>query len=215
MVEPSPPPSHGGNFLSQSTAGLPNWAWLLVIAGGIAAAYFIPKFFPGTSSGGTTSGGGNASGLGLAVDPTTGLPYAVEGLVPSGGTVASSGVPPLPTMPPTTTTPTTTPTSALTSAYTRNQQPGVTGQNSIPIWGTPNTDWNQDIGGIPINTQIQLGNPVQGNNGQTFYPISYNGTTGYVVAGDVVGTPAKGSTGPRPTPLWPQHSLRTRHYRIA
>lgn len=109
-----------GGILKAQTGPLPNWAWILVIGGGIAAAYFVPKFFGGqnasTSQTSTDQGTGN-SGLGLAIDPTTGLPYAVEGLVPSGGTVAeSSGV-----LPP---TPTTTPppaTSTTTSTSTTDQ----------------------------------------------------------------------------------------------
>lgn len=79
-------------FLGKDTAGLPNWAWLLVVAGGIAAAYFVPKFLGGQSPSATdqtaTNAGtaqSNTNGIGLAVDPTTGLPYAVEGLSPSGG----------------------------------------------------------------------------------------------------------------------------------
>lgn len=88
-------------FLGKDTAGLPNWAWLLVVAGGIAAAYFVPKFLGGQSSSSTSStdqsaqaqaqGQGGPTGIGLAVDPTTGLPYAVEGLSPSGGLAGGGG----------------------------------------------------------------------------------------------------------------------------
>lgn len=99
-----------GGFLKGSTGPLPNWAWGVVIVGGIAIAYFLPKFFGGKGTGSQTSsntGTSDQSGLGLAIDPTTGLPYAVEGLVPSGGTVAGTGsggatpVPPVPTPIPT------------------------------------------------------------------------------------------------------------------
>lgn len=91
MVEaPTPEPTgHSGGFkgfLTGTTAGLPNWAWILVVGGGIAAAYFLPKLLGSSSSSSTTTPttGTDTSGIGLAVDPTTGLPYAVEGLVPSG-----------------------------------------------------------------------------------------------------------------------------------
>jgi len=111
------PESGISGFLNKDTAGLPNWAWGLVVVGGIAAAYIVPKFLGGASS--TTSTdqtstntGTGASGLGLAIDPTTGLPYAVEGLVPSGAgagaggrgstiTTAPGQLPPLPTPTPT------------------------------------------------------------------------------------------------------------------
>jgi len=87
---PTPEPTgHSGGFkgfLTGTTAGLPNWAWILVVGGGIAAAYFLPKLLGSSSSSSTTTPttGTDTSGIGLAVDPTTGLPYAVEGLVPSG-----------------------------------------------------------------------------------------------------------------------------------
>jgi hypothetical protein len=97
-----------GGILKAQTGPLPNWAWIVVIVGGLAAAYIIPKFLGAkgsTSQTSTDTGTGN-SGLGLAIDPTSGLPYAVEGLVPSGGTVSTqSGVlPPTPTTPATDTT---------------------------------------------------------------------------------------------------------------
>ncbi len=86
-----------GGFLKADTAGLPNWAWLLVVAAGIAAATILPKYF-GKATGSTTTDqtstdtGTSQAGLGLAVDPTTGLPYAVEGLVPSGGTAGGTNI---------------------------------------------------------------------------------------------------------------------------
>lgn len=90
-----------GGFLKAQTGPLPNWAWLIVIGGGIAVAYVIPKFFGqgGTSSQTGTDQGAGTSGLGLAIDPTTGLPYAVEGLVPSGGTYNGFQNPPPPPPP--------------------------------------------------------------------------------------------------------------------
>lgn len=96
-----------GEFFGRDTAGLPNWAWVLIVGAGIAAAYIVPKLLgnaTGTSSqdAASTGTGTNASGLGLAIDPTTGLPYAVEGLVPSGGTAGTvdNNPPPVPTQTP-------------------------------------------------------------------------------------------------------------------
>ena len=79
-------------FLSKDTAGLPNWAWLLVVGAGIAAVYVIPKFTGNKASSTNASSSTDTSGLGLAVDPTTGLPYAVEGLVPSGAGAGGGGI---------------------------------------------------------------------------------------------------------------------------
>lgn len=87
-----------GKFLSQDYAGLPGWVWLAIVGAGIGVAYIVPKFFGGatsSTSGQTATDQGTAnsgtSGLGLAVDPTTGLPYAVEGLSPSGGVSGGGG----------------------------------------------------------------------------------------------------------------------------
>lgn len=102
-------PSKGmSGFLTTNTAGMPNWVWGLVIVGGIGLALAV-KYYFGKSGNATTTGTTPDSGLGLAVDPTTGLPYAVEGLVPAGGTVGNQP-PPVPTPTPTP-TPFTWPTS--------------------------------------------------------------------------------------------------------
>lgn len=41
-------------FLKASTANLPNWVWIVVVAGGVAAAVIIPKFLGGGAN--TTTG---------------------------------------------------------------------------------------------------------------------------------------------------------------
>lgn len=101
-------------FLGKDTAGLPNWAWLLVVGAGLAAAYIVPKILAGKSSNSsstpTTGTGTGTSGLGLAIDPTNGLPYAVEGLVPSGAYAGTPNPPPVPT-------PTPTPTPTCKDGY--------------------------------------------------------------------------------------------------
>lgn len=78
-----------GKILEKQTAGMPNWVWLAVIVVGVGSAIIIPRFFGGGKEGkpskpGTTGDDTDMDGIGLAVDPTTGLPYAVSGLVPSG-----------------------------------------------------------------------------------------------------------------------------------
>jgi hypothetical protein len=189
-------PGHGGkigSFLQQSTAGLPNWAWLLVIAGGITAAIIIPKFFKG--------GGANpsASGLGLAIDPSTGLPYAIEGLVPSGG-IAGNNDNATNTEKKTTTYPIT--------ALTRASANGVI---SIVVKDKPG---GKEIRQIPTSSNIKVTGPaiIDANNVQ-WYPIEGGG---YVFGYDLIfNNNDAGSVGPRPIPLWPQHYMRSRHYRYA
>jgi hypothetical protein len=98
-VHGTPTPNvHPGikGFMTKDLAGMPTWVWILIVGAGITAVYIIPKFFGTKSASQTTP----TSGLGLAIDPTTGLPYAVEGLVPSGGTVGGNNTPPIPPGPP-------------------------------------------------------------------------------------------------------------------
>src|SRR3974377_1550891 len=83
-----------GGILKAQTGPLPNWVWIVVVVGGVAVAYFLPKILAQNSTSQpdatTTNAGTSNSGLGLAIDPTTGLPYAVEGLVPSGANVGTA-----------------------------------------------------------------------------------------------------------------------------
>lgn len=95
-------------FLTKETAGMPNWVWGLVAVAGIAAAIIVPKLLNKNSSSSTDTSSTDTSGqgLGLAIDPTTGLPYAVEGLVPSGaGAGGGGGTVTTPPPPPPTPTP--------------------------------------------------------------------------------------------------------------
>ena len=101
-VQHTPAPAHAEGikgFMTNDTAGMPNWVWLLVIAGGIGLALVVKRMTATKATGNTapTTGAIPDSGLGLAIDPTTGLPYAVEGLVPSGQSVGSNPPPPVPT----------------------------------------------------------------------------------------------------------------------
>jgi hypothetical protein len=195
---------HVGNFLRQTTAGLPNWAWLLIIAGGIAAAIILPKYLKPSSVSSSNSPGG----LGLAVDPTTGLPYAVEGLVPSGaGVQNTSSPPPVPT--PQTTIP---PNNA---GIVRTNSPLFTGdtyeaahpqgvQTYDKPGGTPS-------GYLPYgsNVSLQSSTPVESGqpNPSVFFQLS-NGN--YVLAQDLSNVTGRGSTGPS----WPSHYTRSRHFRV-
>jgi hypothetical protein len=185
MAEVHPTPSHAGkigDFLNQSTAGLPNWAWILVVAGGILAAIYIPKLLPGSN---TATNNSTGTGLGLAVDPTTGLPYAVEGLVPSGGTTGATT-----TLSPTTTTSTPTITNSFKTRLFGTGGVEAYDQQfkSIPIRDKPGGNVVSGIGygvtvtptGGPVTgpNNISEGNP----NGSTiWYPVP----GGYISAFDL------------------------------
>lgn len=92
----TPEVAHHGSgvkgFLTGTTAGLPNWAWILVVVAGVGGAILLPKLLGNKT--GTTTSDTTGEGLGLALDPTTGLPYAVEGLVPSGAMPSGNNAPP-------------------------------------------------------------------------------------------------------------------------
>ena len=197
-----------GDFLKGQTAGLPNWAWLLIIGLGIGGAVVLPKILGGQ---GTTSTGQTDTGLGLALDPTNGLPYAVEGLVPGG---ANGGATP----PPTTTT--TTPPPTTTTAYmTRSPiQFGYgSGAPSVPVRDAPG---GNVIGSVPYDQAIQIvSGPVSGpNNFGPNVPSGVGSTQwyqlqqgGFVSAHDIRQTNV-GSTGPSLYygPNWPYVELNRR-----
>lgn len=82
---PAAMPTHASTakgMFGKDIAGFPVWVWLVIIGAGIGAVLLVKSGklkFPGSSS---STG---STGLGLAVDPSTGLPYAIEGLQPAGG----------------------------------------------------------------------------------------------------------------------------------
>lgn len=65
------------NFLSQSFGGMPLWIWGVILAGGIALAYFGPKLLGGLT-GSSNQGGSSQATLPSNIDPVTGVPYSVE-----------------------------------------------------------------------------------------------------------------------------------------
>jgi|SRR5579859_351293 len=83
-------------FLEKDTAGIPNWGWVVIIGAGLLAVYIVPKLFGSgstptpTDTSGTTGTTGDQTGnlqtggYGMAIDPLTGLPYSVQGMVPTG-----------------------------------------------------------------------------------------------------------------------------------
>lgn len=130
----TPPASQAGGakgFLTAKTGGVPNWAWILVVVAGVGAAIFLPKFL---NKGGTNQPT-DQSALGLAIDPTTGLPYAVEGLVPSGATTTNGTVPPTTT----TTTQDGTTTQDTTTQGTTTQDQDTTTQDTTTQGTTTKT----------------------------------------------------------------------------
>lgn len=92
-------------------------------------------------------------------------------------------------------TATTSPTPTLTTTMTRGLWKGQTDSNGaggVPIWQNPNANWAQSAGGIPLNQQVQVGASVPGNyfgKAATYYPVTYNGTSGYVGSWDLASAP--------------------------
>lgn len=73
-----------------SLAGLPMWAWGLILAGGIAAAFLLPKLRKSTTS--SSLGSGQTTPTDPNIDPNTGVPYAIESAInPSTGLPAYYG----------------------------------------------------------------------------------------------------------------------------
>lgn len=161
-------------FLSKDTAGLPNWAWLLIVGAGLAVAYIGPKFFGSKSQQQQQTTGTDTTGLGLAIDPTTGLPYAVEGLVPSGATVGTTDNQPPPP-------PVQTPTPCIESQALRVCGPG---EQPVLVPGAPGCPAHMScVPGptptpTPSPTSIVVGKDVPNNTTvqaiATKYGLSYS-----------------------------------------
>jgi hypothetical protein len=149
-------------FMGKDLAGLPVWVWLLIVAGGVAVAFILPKFLNKSATPSVPD-----SGLGLAVDPTTGLPYAVSGLVPSGGTVGTTQDVGTPTNNTPLGLPIIQPNPTINNTLTIN--PG-----SIPVgsrvWGGGGGRWWTDVNGtqylinLPPNSSVE-----QGSQGRWWY----------------------------------------------
>ena len=76
-----------GKLLSATTAGLPNWAWLLIIAGGVTLAIIVPKLFGGGTS--TDTGTGTTDQTGT--DQTGTIGADLSGAYPYGQGVGGGG----------------------------------------------------------------------------------------------------------------------------
>lgn len=190
-------------FLTSETAGMPNWVWLLVIGAGLGLAYFVPKLI-GKNTGTSTDQGAASAGLGLAIDPTTGLPYAVEGLVPSGAVAGTTSTPHAPTesAPSTPQTLTALIRSARINPTLSSYGYDVANPQGIPI--RPITSGlSNPIGYEPFGSQVTITGPgvigsenfpgaTTGQEGSNiWYPVkTASGQTGYISGYDIAGSPS-------------------------
>lgn len=157
------------------------------------AIYWRSKTMSATGQGGpTASTGGPASPYPTV--PSGSVPVLPSGTNPvygpSGDLVGyqQGGGSPSPTQ--TSTAP------SLTTVMTRGLWPGQSdpqGTGGVPVFQNPNANWGQFVTGIPLNQQIQVGAAVPGNyfgKSATYYPVSYNGQTGYIGSWDLKNAPA-------------------------
>lgn len=218
MVDPTPPSTPlpdkkvGGNFLTKVTAGLPNWAWGVVILVGLGIGYYViktrrPSNTTDTSNVvGQTQANNQAGTNALAgAFPTTTSGTQTVPVIPSNtqpvynpnGDLTAFQQSLVPTTAQSPTTGNTT--SNTSSAMTRS---GTSGNDNIPIWTQPSVEstWST-VGSIPPNQQIQIGAPVPGNyygKQSTFVPVVYNGVTGYVGLWDINPTAVNNLQGKQP-----------------
>lgn len=182
---PGTPTGHGSHvnglkgFMTTDTAGMPNWVWLLVIAGGIGLGLAMKYFFNQKVSNSPTTADTSTSGIGVAIDPTTGLPYAVSGLVPSGS-----------------------PTAGYTGTPGPVGPPGPAGPPGTP--GTPGIDFSW-IGHIPLGSTWSLGGYDTTSGLQRFWYTPPGGTKQMVLlpAGSTIVQGAQGRIWLNPRGLAP------------
>ena len=153
-----------GTFLQKETAGLPNWAWILVIIGGAGAGYyFVRKNSAATSTAGSNaasqpsatgqSTSGAAGSYGSAIDYSSSLPVSA--------TNASSPVYVLGTSP----TPTpTNPTPQPPQPTPQPPQPQPTPQQKVtvrqPASSGQTASYDSSHSGVPIHSGPSWQTPV-------------------------------------------------------
>lgn len=181
---------------------------ITVLLGGGLVVFLLVRNSPQnttTTSGSAASYGVDSPGLQTLLNYGYTVSPPVASSVPSGNpTPVPSPQLPNPTpVPNPVSVPTPTPIPANPyplAASTRSVWPG-TQPNDVPIFnaayvqfGEPNGAFQNSVGGIPLNTQVSVGNAVQGSYAgkvATYYPVTYNGTTGYIASWDLSGVPSK------------------------
>jgi len=197
----TPSGGHIGGFLSKETAGLPNWAWLLVLLVGGGIGFFIVRSQQNqaSSSSSTTPGsetvpvtGGSpvyvvASSPATAPTTTSTAGTSTVGTTGSTGSAGStgslSGTPVLGSGL----------TTLLVKSTAASQKFGTVPLRASP--GSADSQPDSQVVQVPIGTQLIASGPaVQGANNfgpgnaagsSLWYPTSYNGISGYVSGYDV------------------------------
>lgn len=176
-------------FFKKKLAGMPVWAWGLIVVAGVGVGlYFIRKQKSTASTTGTTSAGTvgpseaalNAASQpsGDFVPPTSGSPvYVVTG-----------GAPPTTAPPTSTTQPTQNLTIRASQAGGGQFQQWDKTHTGIPFWQAPDSNIVAYIpfGGTVPSSGTTTG-PVQFGSG-IYYQVTYKGIQGYISSNDVAGT---------------------------
>lgn len=191
----SPPTHHTGNALTTKIAGLPLWSWGLIVIAGVGIGWFILRKQQQATS--------------AAAQPPAA--QALNDQIPSSVQVPNTTGDQVFLVPPT--APTTAPTTGTTDGSAQQtltiRQPGKApgyDQNNAgpPIWSSPGQN---AIGEIPWGSTVTVtGIPVSGpsNTGQPggsniYYPVTFQGNSGFVSRFDLVGVGSGGPRAPRYT----------------
>ena len=187
-----------GNFMSQKLAGLPVWSWGLIVLAGVGVGFFFL----------------NRKQAATATPANSPAQQALQDTTPTSEQVPNTTgdqvfIVPSPTSPPGGIIPPPTGGNGTASQTYTIRQPGKAqgyDQNHAgpPIWSGPGTN---AIGEIPWGSVVtSTGIPVDGpsNSGQpggstVYYPVTFNGVSGFISRFDVVGVGAGGPRSPRYT----------------
>lgn len=200
MSQNAPPSSTPkvGNFMSQKLAGLPVWSWGLIVLAGVGVGFFFL----------------NRKQAATASPASSPAQQAVQDVTPTSEQVPNTTgdqvfIVPSPTSPPGgITVPPTGGDGTAAQTYTIRQPgkaPAYDNNNAgPPIWSAPGAN---TIGQIPWGSVVtSTGIPQTGpsNTGQpggsdVYYPVTFNGVSGFVSRFDVVGVGAGGPRSPRYT----------------
>lgn len=190
---PTPPTTtKAGNFFSRKLAGLPIWAWGLVGLAGVGLGYYFVKKQQGTAGAKAAASSPTAQTLATTdttpsseqVPNTTGAQvYIVAPPTPvsSSGSGSGSETPP----------PTPSSTVQIRAQQTRGTQAVFDQTHSgVFLFSGPGSGSSSTV---PFGATVEVTGNAQpgasnGTDGATlYYPISYNGQSGWVSSLDLIG----------------------------
>ena len=185
-------------FLTKDFHGMPTWVWIVAGLGGVGLGYY---FYRRSKTSQAAAAANTAAAAATPQVPDIGTPVGPNAgnQTPTGATI-NIGVP-------------ATPSNWLTSLVLESSHP----VNEYASAGQPGGLPDAVIGTIPAGSTVQATGPeIVGawntpNGSELWYPVTYNGTAGFISAQDVANaSTAIGSSPVPPVPVTNSGTIRAK-----